>query len=63
MRNLAKRFIDVIISLIVTAILLPVFAVLGIVVSLRSKGAAMLRQEGADKDCRCLRHHAIFEIV
>ena len=63
MRKLAKRFIDLIISLIVTSILLPVFAVIAIAISPSSKGAAMFRQEGAGKDGRYLTHQAIFEII
>ncbi len=63
MRKLAKRFIDLIISLIVTAIFLLVFAVIAIAISLSSKGSAMFRQEGVDKDGRYLSHQAIFEII
>jgi lipopolysaccharide/colanic/teichoic acid biosynthesis glycosyltransferase len=50
MRKLAKQFIDLIISLIATVILLPVFAAIIIAIRVGSKGAAVFKQERAGKD-------------
>lgn len=50
MKKLAKRFIDLIISLIVMVLLLPVFVVIAAAIKLSSKGPAIFRQERAGKD-------------
>ena len=49
-RNLFKRFADILISLPVVLVLLPVFAVVAFAIKVSSKGPAVFKQERAGKD-------------
>jgi len=50
MRDFFKRIVDIVISLPVLIILLPVFAVIIIAIKISSKGPAIFKQERAGKD-------------
>jgi lipopolysaccharide/colanic/teichoic acid biosynthesis glycosyltransferase len=52
MRAFIKRLIDIVISLPVTALLLPVFVVITIAIKLSSKGPAIFKQERVGKNGR-----------
>ncbi len=49
-RNLAKRFFDLLISVPVTIVLLPVIAIIAVVIRLTSKGPATFKQQRAGKN-------------
>ena len=50
MYNILKRCLDIFISIVATALLLPVFVILCIMIKLGSKGPAIFRQARAGKD-------------
>lgn len=50
MRDFFKRIVDIAISLPVTVVLLPVFAVIIIAIKISSKGSAVFKQQRAGKD-------------
>ena len=52
MRQLCKRFFDMLIALPVTIFLLPAFVVIGIVIKFSSKNPAIFKQERAGKNGR-----------
>jgi lipopolysaccharide/colanic/teichoic acid biosynthesis glycosyltransferase len=47
-----KRLLDIVLSLLVVAILLPVFVVIAVAIKLSSKGPVIFRQERVDKNGR-----------
>ena len=51
-RNLAKRFFDLLISVPVTIVLLPVIAIIAVVIRLTSKGPAIFKQQRAGKNAK-----------
>jgi undecaprenyl phosphate N,N'-diacetylbacillosamine 1-phosphate transferase len=52
MERLCKRFFDILIALLVTTFLLPVFVVIAIAIKLNSKGPVVFRQERVGKNGR-----------
>ena len=50
MRVLLKRLVDIVVSLMLVVILLPVFAVIVIAIRISSKGSAVFKQQRAGKD-------------
>jgi len=54
MNRLSKRIFDLLISLSIGVILLPVFVFIAVAIRLSSKGPAVFRQERAGKDVKAL---------